>query len=233
MLPIAILAGGLATRIKPISDSIPKSLIVINNKPFLEWQLQLLEKNKCKLVVICVSHKSKMIKDFIKNRTKSSLNIHLSFDGTKQLGTGGALVKAKELLGTAFMVLYGDSYLSVNYEKISNYFVESNNLGLLTIMRNKLNAEPSNVVYKNGYVQKYDKKIFSEDMRYIDFGLSAFKSEALDGYPANEIMDLSLIHSSLATRRELLGYKVRQRYFEVGSFQGIQDFQKFSRGLYE
>jgi len=231
MLPIAILAGGLATRIKPISDSIPKSLIVINKKPFLEWQLQLLEKNKCKLVVICVSHKSEMIKNFIQNRAKSNLNIYLSFDGTKQLGTGGALVKAKELLGTAFMVLYGDSYLPVNYEKISNHFVESNKLGLLTIMKNELNLEPSNVVYKNGYVQKYDKNIFSEAMHYIDFGLSAFKLEAFDGYPVNETMDLSLIHSGLATRHELLGYKVNRRYFEVGSFQGIQDFQKFSKGL--
>jgi MurNAc alpha-1-phosphate uridylyltransferase len=231
MLPIAILAGGLATRIRPISDSIPKSLIMINRKPFLEWQLQLLEKNKCELVVICVSYKSEMIKDFIQNRAKSNLNIHLAFDGTKQLGTGGALVKAKELLGPAFMVLYGDSYLPINYENISNHFVESNKLGLLTIMKNEINAEPSNVVFKNGYVEKYDKKFSSEDMHYIDFGLSAFKLDAFDGYPINETLDLSLIHSSLATRRELLGYKVHQRYFEVGSFQGIQDFQKFSRGL--
>ena len=231
MLPVAILAGGLATRIKPISDSIPKSLIEINGKPFLEWQLQLLEKNKCESAIICVSHKSEMIEEFIRKREKSNLEVRFSSDGEKQLGTGGALIKAKNLLGTAFMVLYGDSYLPVNFSEIADCFLKSNKLGLMTVMKNDLQSEPSNVVFINGYVQKYNKNSPEEAMDFIDFGLTVFKSAVFDTYPLNESIDLSTIQSELAGRHELAGYQVDQRYYEVGSFQGIKDFENYTRGL--
>jgi NDP-sugar pyrophosphorylase family protein len=231
MLPVAILAGGLATRIKPISDSIPKSLIEINGKPFLEWQLQLLEKNKCESVIICVSHKSEMIEEFIRRRKKSNLEVLFSSDGEKQLGTGGALIKAKNYLGTAFMVLYGDSYLPVNYSEIEDCFLKSNKLGLMTVMKNSLQSEPSNVVFINGFVQKYDKHSPDEAMDFIDFGLNLFQSAVFDAYPLNESIDLSTIQSELAGRNELAGFQVDQRYYEVGSFQGIRDFESYTRGL--
>jgi MurNAc alpha-1-phosphate uridylyltransferase len=231
MLPVAILAGGLATRIKPISDSIPKSLIDINGKPFLEWQLQLLEKSNCELVVICISHKSELIEEFLHKRATSQLEIRLSWDGEKQLGTGGALIKAMNLLGPAFMVLYGDSYLPIDYEKIANFFLKENCLALMTIMKNNLNAEISNVIYENGFVKKYNKEKYEESMDYIDFGLNVFKAEAFNNYPLNEEVDLSAIQSGLATRKQIVGYLVNQRYYEVGSFKGIQDFSEFTEGL--
>jgi NDP-sugar pyrophosphorylase family protein len=231
MLPIAILAGGLATRIKPISDSLPKSLIKINGTPFLEWQLRLLEKNECELVVICVSHKSEEIEEFIRKRKRTDLNICLSWDGEKQLGTGGALIQARSLLGNTFMVLYGDSYLPVDYSKISEYFVKSNKLALMTVMKNDLNSEQSNVIFENGYVKKYDKIFPEEGMRFIDFGLNAFKSSVFDIYPLNEPLDLSAVQSDLAARHELIGFRVDQRYYEVGSFHGIRNFESYAKGL--
>jgi MurNAc alpha-1-phosphate uridylyltransferase len=230
MLPIAILAGGLATRIKPISDSIPKSLVEIHGKPFLEWQLQLLEQNHCERVVICVSHKSELIEEFVRSRDKSGLDIHLSWDGSQRLGTGGALINARTLLGPAFMVLYGDSYLPVDFIEISNFFSKSNALSLMTVLRNTNGVEPSNVNYENDYVLKYDKKNPDRSMTFIDFGLNAFKAEVFDDYSTNSPLDLSDIQSALATRRELLGYEVNQRYYEVGSFQGIEDFKKYIGG---
>lgn len=230
MLPIAILAGGLATRIKPISDSIPKSFIEINGKPFLEWQLQLLEENHCERVVICVSHKSEMIEKFLNQRDKCVLDIQLSWDGSQQLGTGGALINARDLLGPEFMVLYGDSYLPINYRNISDYFAKASSLSLMTVVRNGQRAEPSNVIYENGYVLKYNKNEPHGDMKFIDFGLNAFKAEAFAGYPSDSPIDLSDIQSDLATRQELLGYQVNQRYYEVGSFQGIQEFENYIGG---
>jgi MurNAc alpha-1-phosphate uridylyltransferase len=231
MLPIAILAGGYATRIKPISDLIPKALVEFNNKPFLEWQLQLIEKNNGNLVVLCVSHKSEMIKAFIDNRPKSKLEIVLSHDGEKQLGTGGALIKASEFLGNEFLVLYGDSYLPIDFHRVSDYFQKSNKLGLMTVLRNTLNLEPSNVVYDNGWVRRYDKKRHSADMQYVDFGLNAFNSNVFTNYTAGEYVELSAIQSSLATRNELVGYEVNQRFYEVGSFQGMIDFQEYVKGI--
>jgi len=230
MLPIAILAGGLATRIRPISELIPKSLVIINQKPFLEWQLQLLEKNGCETVVICVSHKSEMIERFIQDRAKSNLEIHLSHDGKQQLGTGGALIKARKILGNAFMVLYGDSYLPVNYGDISDHFLNSGKLSLMVVLENDLNHERSNVFFENGYVKKYDKWNPEKSMNFIDFGLSAFKSDAFNNYPPNKFVELSLIQADLATRNHMIGFQVYQRYYEVGSFQGIKDFQNFMEG---
>jgi len=230
MLPIAILAGGLATRIKPISDSIPKSLVEIRGKPFLEWQLQLLEKSNCERVVICVSHKSEMIEEFVRHRDKSGLDIHLSCDGAQRLGTGGALINAKNLLGPAFMVLYGDSYLPVNFGEISDFFVKSSNLSLMAVVRNTNGAEPSNVTYENGYVLRYDKKNPDSGMKFIDFGLNVFRAEAFNNFSTISPIDLSDIQSELATRHELLGYQVTQRYYEVGSFQGIEDFKNYIGG---
>jgi MurNAc alpha-1-phosphate uridylyltransferase len=227
MLPIAILAGGFATRIKPLSNSIPKSLVEIYEKPFLEWQLQLLEKNNFKRVVICASHRSDMIEDFIANRPKTNLEILFSLDGDKQLGTGGALIKARKLLGKSFLVIYGDSYLPVDFNEVAEYFLESNKPALMTVVRNNFNSEPNNVIFKNGYIQKYDKRNPTEDMQYIDFGLNAFNSDVFNNYPSNEYIELSSIQTTLATRKELIGFQVSQRFYEVGSFDGIKIFQNY------
>ena len=227
MLPVAILAGGLATRIRPITNAVPKSMIDINGQPFLEWQLQLLEKNNCETVVLCVSHKAQIIEDFVTNRPLSKMEIQLSWDGEKQLGTGGALAKAMEKLGSAFLVLYGDSYLPLNYEEVANHFLKSNKLGLMTVMKNELGLESSNVILENGFVSKYSKHSPEKSMEYIDFGLGAFRSDSFSHLNLNEPTDLSVIQADLATRNELVGFEVKERYYEVGSFQGIRDFQKY------
>jgi NDP-sugar pyrophosphorylase family protein len=231
VLPVAILAGGLGTRISSVSNGLPKSLMEFNKKPFLEWQLRLLEKNKCKDVVLCVGYKSELIEKYIKSRPKSNLNIQLSNDGDISLGTGGALVNARKYLGEAFLVLYGDSYLTVNFKEVSEYFLSIKNLGLLTVLKNDLNLEPSNVYLKNKHVLKYDKIYKLKSMQYIDYGLSAFKLDALKGYQSKKFLDLSIILTNLATQKQLAGYQVFKRYYEVGSIQGAKDFEKLSREL--
>ena len=231
VLPVAILAGGLGTRIQSVSRGLPKSLMEFNGKPFLEWQLQLLEKNKCKTVVICVGHKSDLIKNYLDGRPKSKLDIKLSHDGNYSLGTGGALVKARQYLGKAFLVLYGDSYLSVDFEEVSEYFLSVRKSGLMTVLKNDLKIESSNVYFRNKLVLQYDKIKQSNKMKYIDYGLSAFKSDAFAEFSSTKFLDLSIILSQLATQKQLAGYEVYERYYEVGSIQGIQDFQELSKEL--
>lgn len=230
-LPVAILAGGLGTRIQSVSKGLPKSLMKFNGKPFLEWQLQLLEKNKCRDVVICVGHKSDLIKNYLGSRPKSKLDIKLSHDGNYNLGTGGALVKARKHLGKAFLVLYGDSYLSINFEEVSEYFLSTKKLGLMTVLKNDQNLEPSNVYFRNKQVLQYDKANRNHKMKYIDYGLSAFKSDALSTFNADRFLDLSMILSKLVIQRQLVGYEVFQRYYEVGSIQGVRDFEELSKEL--
>jgi NDP-sugar pyrophosphorylase family protein len=231
VLPVAILAGGLGTRIQSVSRGLPKSLIEFNGKPFLEWQLQLLEKNKCKAVVICVGYKSDLIKNYLEGRPKSKLDIRLSHDGKYNLGTGGALIKARKYLGDAFLVLYGDSYLTVNFQEVSEYFLRLGNSGLLTVLKNNLNFERSNVYFRDKLVLQYDKNNPSNKMEYIDYGLSAFKSDAFTEFSATKRLDLSTILSQLAIQKQLAGYEVYDRYYEVGSIQGFKDFQELSKDL--
>lgn len=231
MLPVVILSGGLASRLKPISDSIPKSLIEINKKPFLEWQLQFLEKNGCKQVVLCVAHLSSSIENYIQSRPKSQIEINFSNDGAKQLGTGGAIVKARKLLSSEFLVLYGDSYLPINFNEVSDFFLQSNKLGLMTVKKNDLGYEQSNVIFENGMVKAYRKNIPDPNMKFIDFGLNAFKSSVFDDLNADQYIDLSTIQANLATRNELIGYEVHENYYEVGSFSGIKDFENYTKGF--
>jgi len=231
VLPVAILAGGLGTRIQSVSNGLPKSLIEINGKPFLEWQLQLLEKNKCKSIVICTGYKSKLIKCYLENRPKSKMEIKLSYDGKYSLGTGGALIKAQKLLGKSFLVMYGDSYLSVNFEEVTEYFLDIKESGLMTVLRNDLGSEPSNIFFKDKLVLEYDKVNSNEKMQYVDYGLMAFNSECLSKFNVGGSFDLSLILNQLAIQKELAGYEVVERYYEVGSTQGIRDFKKLSKEL--
>ena len=231
VLPVAILAGGLGTRIQSVSKGLPKSLMKFSGKPFLEWQLQLLEKNKCKDVIICLGHKSDLIKSYLDSRPKSKLNIKLSFDGNYSLGTGGALVNARKHLGKAFLVLYGDSYLSVDFSEVSEYFLSIKKSGLMTVLKNDLNSEPSNVYFRNKLVLQYDKINKNDKMKYIDYGLSAFKSDSLSTFNADKFLDLSMIINNLAIQKQLAGYEVFERYYEVGSKQGAKNFEELSKEL--
>jgi NDP-sugar pyrophosphorylase family protein len=230
-LTVAILAGGYATRIKSISDHVPKSLIEINGKPFLEWQLELLEKNGISRVVLCVSHKAKQIEEYIATRKIGDLEIHFSHDGKSQLGTGGSIVNALDLLREEFVVIYGDSYLPIDYNKIINYFKDQGLPALMTVKRNKLSHEKNNVIFKKGKIELYDKAVSIPKMKHIDFGLSIFKAKSFEKYKKGDFLDLSVMQNESSILGILAGYEVFEPYYEVGSFQGIENFRVFTKGL--
>jgi N-acetyl-alpha-D-muramate 1-phosphate uridylyltransferase len=228
-LPVLILAGGLSTRISNLTQEVPKSLLKFGGKPFLQWQLELLLKNDVKEVVLCVSHKSKMIEDFIKSTTLKNIEINFSYDGKEQAGTGGAIINALPLVGERFSVLYGDSYLPINFGKIEDHFISENCFALMTVVKNTSKNELSNVNFQDGQVREYNKSIFTQDMEYIDFGLNFFAAKAFSAYLNREYVDLPEIQYGLAIENKLSGFEVKSRYYEVGSVEGITAFEKFVR----
>ena len=119
---VAILAGGLATRIRPITDKIPKALIPIRGRPFVEYQLDLLAEMGLRHVVLCTGYKGEMIEDHLGDGSRFGLSVEYSHDGEILLGTGGALKRALPRLGNRFVVIYGDSYLDEDYRPIVEYF---------------------------------------------------------------------------------------------------------------
>ena len=224
-MPVAILAGGLATRLLPVTEKIPKSLIPVAGKPFLAHQLELLRSRGIRRAVLCVGHLGEMIQRDFGNGAAFGLQLDYSFDGPKLLGTGGALKRALPLLGMEFFVLYGDSYLPVEYRPVAEFFRRSGRLGCMTVYRNEGRYDTSNVVFRDGAVVVYDKKNRLPEMRHIDYGLSLFQATAFNAYPAGEPFDLAEVMSNLVREKQLAGYEVRERFYEIGSPAGLSELE--------
>jgi NDP-sugar pyrophosphorylase family protein len=224
-IPVAILAGGFATRLRPITEKIPKSLISVAGKPFLAHQLELLRSCGLCRVVLCVGHLGEMIQRDFGDGSQFGVRIDYSFDGPKLLGTGGAIKRALPLLGGEFFVLYGDSYLPVEYRPVAEFFRRGGKPGCMTVYRNEGRHDTSNVVFRNGQITVYDKKNRTPGMQHIDYGLSLFKSTAFDSFPADKPFDLAEVMGKLVRERQLAGYEVNERFYEIGSLAGLAELE--------
>lgn len=230
MMDIAIVCGGLSTRLGSLTKNIPKSLIDIEGRPFIYYQLKLLEKNEFTHVVLCVNNFGDKIEKYVKT-LKLNMYINFSYDGHYALRTGGAIKNALPHLGDKFFVLYGDSYLPIEYKKIEDYYKnQCNKLSLMTTYRNENPIYKNNVLIdiKNGNIIEYDKKLISPQNKHIDYGLGAFKKETFERFPFYGF-DLSLIYKSLIRNNELANFEVSQKFYEIGSFDGIEEFKKYIR----
>lgn len=224
-IPVAILAGGLATRLRPITEKIPKSLVPVAGRPFLAHQLELLRSRGITRAVACVGHLGGMIEREFGDGSAYGVRLEYSFDGPKLLGTGGAIRQALPRLGSDFFVLYGDSYLPTEYRPIAALFSRSGKRGLLTVFRNEGLYDTSNVVFRDGEIVVYDKKARLPEMRHIDYGLSLFKAEVFGDYPAGQKFDLAEVLSRLVREKQLAGYEVKERFFEIGSPDGLRELE--------
>ena len=223
-IPVAILAGGLATRLRPITEKIPKSLVPVAGRPFLAHQLELLHARGIRRAVLCIGFLGEMIQREFGSEA-FGVKLDYSFDGPKLLGTGGAIKRALSSLGGEFFILYGDSYLPVEYAPVAEFFHHSGKLGLMTVYRNEGKYDASNVVFRDGEITVYNKKLKSPEMRHIDYGLSLFKSSVFDAYPADEKFDLAEVMGRLVRERQLAGYEVPERFFEMGSPAGLAELE--------
>jgi len=224
-IPVAILAGGLATRLRPITEKIPKSLIPVAGKPFLAHQLELLRSRGLRRAVLCIGYLGELIQREFGDGSAYGVKLDYSFDGPKLLGTGGALKRALPLLGDEFFVLYGDSYLPVAYRPIAEFFRHSGKLGCMTVYRNEGRYDTSNVVFHDGGITVYDKKNRPPEMRHIDYGLSLFQASVFESYSADRPFDLAEVMSKLVRERQLAGYEIKERFYEIGSPAGLAELE--------
>jgi len=230
-IPVAILAGGLATRLRPITEKIPKSLVPVAGQPFLHHQLKLLHSQGIRHAVLCVGHLGEMIQRDFGDGSAYDIRLEYSFDGSKLLGTGGALKQALPKLGREFFVLYGDSYLPIDYAPVADFFHRSGRSGLMTVYRNEGKYDTSNVVFGDGEIKVYDKKNKLPEMRHIDYGLSLFKASVFDTYTADQPFDLAQVMGDLVRQKQLAGYEVKERFYEIGSPAGLAELEERLRRL--
>jgi N-acetyl-alpha-D-muramate 1-phosphate uridylyltransferase len=227
--PVAILAGGLATRLRPATAKIPKALLSVAGEPFLVHQLRLLHSEGFRKIVLCVGYLGKMIEAKIGDGKRVGLQIDYSFDGPTLVGTGGALKRALPRLGERFLVTYGDSYMPVDYAAIAEAFVRSGKPALMTVFENEGRWDASNVWFEGGEIHRYDKKVHTPQMRHIDYGISVLTSGVFSGFPDNAPFDLADLYSCLVSEKHIAAYEVKQRFYEIGSAQGLAELDALLR----
>ncbi len=225
---IVILSGGLATRLRPVTEKIPKSLLDISGKPFISRQLELLKSKGFNNIVICAGYLGEKIFQFVKNGEDFGLKVEFSYDGETLLGTGGAIKKALPVLSDIFFVMYGDSYLNIEYSVVLDYFKAVNYSGLMTIFKNKNKWDKSNVWFKENKIVQYDKKNKNENMHYIDYGLGILKKSVFQNYfLKQEHFDLETVYKTLIGDNQLTGFEVSERFYEIGSYEGLEETKNY------
>jgi NDP-sugar pyrophosphorylase family protein len=243
LLTVAILAGGLATRLRPITETVPKSLLALNGEPFAVHQLRLLQSRGIRQVVLCVGYLGELVQNAIGDGSALGLQVDYSFDGPALLGTAGAVRNALPKLGESFFVMYGDSYLPCDYAAIARSFESASVLGMMTVFRNEGKWDTSNVEFEAGKFEAgkfeagkilaYSKTNRTPRMRYIDYGLGVFRAEAFQGLPPGKTCDLTELYADLLQRKQLAAFEVRERFYEIGSPAGLQETAEFlaARGV--
>ncbi len=226
-IPVVILCGGKATRLYPLSQKVPKAMTEIEGKPFLEYQIDLLKRNGIFDIVLCIGDKGEQIKEHFQDGERFDVRIKYSQDGEELLGTAGALKKAENLLADSFLVLFGDTYLSLNFQEAINFFEKNRQLGMMTVFRNAGKYAPSNTVVENGLVKYYSKKRHLKNMNYIDCGLGIIRKDSLKYLRQGESGDLAILNQALIKRQELLAYPIKKRFYDIGTFRGLADFRRY------
>ena len=227
MLPVVILAGGHATRLLPITKVLPKALVDVAGIPFIIRQMSYLQEQGIRKVVLCIGYLGDMIRDVVGSGQKFGINVSYSEDGPNLLGTGGALMKAIPHLGHEFFVLYGDSFLPVNFSAVQSAYHLSRKPALMTVLKNQNQWDKSNVVFVDGQLQEYNKHTQHSGMSYIDYGLGVFSTSVMEQNPFGLSFDLADLYQHLSVQNQLAGMEVYERFYEIGSHTGLKETEEF------
>ena len=227
LFPVAILAGGLATRLRPITEMVPKALIEVAGKPFIFRQLEYLSSQGASRVVLCTGYLGDQIESVVGAGSDFGLRVVYSPDGPTLLGTGGALMRALPLLGERFFVLYGDSFLPCDFPVVQASFIASGQPALMTVLRNRNRWDKSNVSFRAGRIFEYDKRNPRKEMEHIDYGLGVLTRVAFEGYPAASPFDLADLYHELALAGKLAAHEVQERFYEIGSHEGLKETESY------
>jgi NDP-sugar pyrophosphorylase family protein len=223
---VCILAGGRGTRLGPLTEDLPKPLIPVAGRPFIEHQLLLLREHRARRIVISVGYRGAAIEAAIGDGRRLGLEIEYVPDGPRPLGTAGAIAHALPLLGAAFLVLYGDTYLRIDYGAVARARERSGLPALMTVLRNSDRWEPSNAIYAKGRVTAYDKRQPPSGARWIDYGLLALTPSAFADGATGDLADLQ---AELATRGRMAGYLARRRFYDIGTPERLRETEAFLR----
>ena len=228
--PVCILAGGKGTRLGSLVAETPKPLIEVAGEPFLRHQLRLLKSYGASEIVLSVGYLGELIEAGIGDGADLGLAITYVYDSPALDGTAGAVRNCLPHLGERFMVLYGDTFLRIDYRAVAEAHAASGKLALMTVLHNQGSWDTSNVIYAEGTVEVYDKHAPTPAMEWIDYGLAVLDRAALDVVPA-DTPDLAVVYTELARRGELAGYLATERFYEIGTPSALTETEAFLHTL--
>jgi NDP-sugar pyrophosphorylase family protein len=189
----------------------------VAGRPFIDHELALLKSNGIRRVVLLVGHLGDQLERYLGDGAAHGLSIYYRHDGEQLLGTGGALRRAADLLDEVFWVMYGDSYMDIDYGAVLRDFQSRSSVGLMTVLANKNRWDRSNVVFREGKLLRYDKRYHSPEMTHIDYGVALLRRVAVDRIPPATPYDLADLYNVLVAEGRMVGYEVSGRFYEIGS----------------
>ncbi|HEY1596529.1 MAG TPA: sugar phosphate nucleotidyltransferase [Thermoleophilaceae bacterium] len=226
-----ILAGGLATRLRPVTETIAKAVVPVAGRPFAEYQLEWLARAGATDVVYAIGFLGDQVRAAVGDGSRFGLAVEYVDEGEELLGTGGAVRLAYDqgVLGPAFLILYGDSYLTYDPGRAWREFKRRKPAALMTVYRNEGRLEASNAQLSEEMVVRYDKGAsdpLSEGMHHIDYGLSVLDRDAVvPDIPAGQVVDLADVYTELSRQGRLAGLEVSERFYEIGSPHGLAELE--------
>lgn len=229
LLPVCILAGGLGTRLAGLTGSTPKALVEVAGAPFIHHQLRLLAANGAEQIVLCVGHLGEQIEASVGDGSAFGAKVSYAYDAPGTKGTAAAVRGALPLLGESFLVLYGDTYLRIDYRDFASTFLERRLPAQMAVLRNEGRWDTSNVEYDGELVVRYDKESPSPEMEWIDYGLSAFRADIFASGAGASAADLGEVQGVLASQGRLAGYAARERFYELGNPESLAETDTFLR----
>jgi N-acetyl-alpha-D-muramate 1-phosphate uridylyltransferase len=232
LLPVCILAGGLGTRLGQAVADTPKPLLEVAGAPFLRHQLRLLKAHGARRVVLCVGYLGERIEAALGDGADEGLELRYAYDGPSLRGTAGAIRGALDQLGDAFLVLYGDTYLRIDYTAVQAAFAASGLPALMTALRNEDRWDVSNVLLSDDgkRIEAYDKRAPTPEMKWIDYGLGILTASALDAAGPDE-PDLAGVYRELARAGRLAAYEATERFYEIGTPEALAETDAFLRAV--
>ena len=222
-VPVAILAGGRATRLGSLTETVPKAMVDVAGQPFIDHQLALLRRRGLRRAVLCLGHLGEQVQAHLGDGKRLGMALSYSFDGPSLLGTAGALRRALPVLGETCFVIYGDAYLDIDYGAMLREFAGRGELGLMAVLRNDGRWDRSNVLFRDGLLIRHDKDAPTADMRHIDYGVSVLRRAAIERIPPDRPSDLSDLYRDLVACGMMAGYEVLRRFYEIGSAAGLEE----------
>lgn len=230
---VVVLMGGLGSRLGDITANQPKPLVPIHGKPFFEYELKLLLQSGFRKFLFLVGYRSEMIEQYFGHGSRygEDISIRYSYDGENLLGTGGAVVRALPMLEDEFLLIYGDSFMDVDYGEILYRYwrgKQDGKQGLMTVLKNEGRFDASNVRMVGGEIFSYKKGVSDPSYDYIDYGIEVFQKKVFENLPTDEHIDLAAIQEQLVTERMMAVCEVYRRFYEIGSPLSLQEFREYA-----